>query len=118
MEFDDYGGDKPVTDDVILPPRTFQGGFWGTLRRKNHDVQAIWEAACQALTAAFDLTPAESRDFLDSPAGRVLADDLEFIEGGPTGAKAIAALIAARLEDDGWCRWYGYALAAARGAAP
>lgn len=101
-----------MTTEAILPPRTFQDGFWGTMRRKDYDVQSVWEAASAALTAAFDLTPEESRDFLDGPAGRVLAEDIGFIEGGPSGSQTILALIGARLEHEGWCRWYGQALAA------
>lgn len=109
-------GDKPVTNDVILPPRTFQDGFWGAMRRNGHDVQAIWEAASRALAATFWLSPLESRDFLDSPAGHVLADDLSFIEGDPTGFRAIEALLAARLQHVGWRRWYAHAIAMARTA--
>jgi hypothetical protein len=52
------------------------------------------------------LTPAEVRDFLDSPAGRLLADDISFVEGGPTSAEAIEALIKSRLGHLGWRRLY------------
>lgn len=101
-----------MTDDAILPPRSFQDGFWGAIRRKDYDVLAVWEAASTALAAAFDLTPQESRDFLDSPAGCLLAEDLAFIEEGPSSPHAILALIEARLEHEGWRRWYSCALAA------
>jgi hypothetical protein len=43
--------------------------------------------------AILALTPTEVRSFLDSHAGRLLANDISFIEGGPTSAEAIEALI-------------------------
>ena len=50
-------------------------GFWGTAGRNGYDQQMTWEAACDALATAFDLTPERVRDLLDARFGR-LADDL------------------------------------------
>lgn len=74
--------------------------------------------ASEAMAAIFALTPFEIRDFLDGPAGRILADDLAFIEDGPTDADAIETLIRARLHHLGWRRLYEYAIAEARGQEP
>jgi hypothetical protein len=62
--------------------------------------------ASEALALIFALKPTEVRDFLDSDAGRLLADDISFIEGGPTDTEAIEALIRARLGHLGWRRLY------------
>lgn len=100
----------------ILPPLAPFDGFWAASRRNGHDPQATWTAVSEALADIFDLTPAAIRDFLDSVAGRVLAEDLSFIEGGPIGPQAIRTLIMVRLDDDGWRRWYGHMIAHARAA--
>jgi hypothetical protein len=60
------------------------------------------------------LTPIEVRDFLDSPAGRLLADDICFIEGGPKDTEAIEMLINARLRHVGWRRLYEQTLSEIR----
>jgi hypothetical protein len=62
--------------------------------------------ASDALATIFALNPTEVRDLLDGYAGRLLADDIGFIDGGPTNVEAIQALIRARLEHLGWRRLY------------
>jgi hypothetical protein len=74
--------------------------------------------ASDALATIFALTPIEVRDFLDSHAGRLLADDISFIEGGPTNTEALAALIKARLRHLGWRRLYEQAISEIRVHAP
>jgi hypothetical protein len=74
--------------------------------RNGYEVQSVWAIASNALATIFALNPTEVRDFLDGCAGRLLADDMSFIDGGPINAEAIQALIRARLEHLGWRRLY------------
>lgn len=47
----------------------------------------MWVMASDALATIFALNPTEVRDLLDGCAGRLLADDMSFIEGGLTSAE-------------------------------
>lgn len=78
----------------ILPTENESWGFWGTALRNlegegrnliHHDGterdasevrKELWDAVSGLLQDTFLLTPAQARDFLDSTAGRHLADDL------------------------------------------
>jgi hypothetical protein len=91
-------------------------GFWGTSVRNGYDAALAWEAASDALATAFDLTPAEIRDLLDSRFGRHLADDLSFIPGGPASREAIEEHIMARLAVRSWRRWFDTGVRAIRTA--
>jgi hypothetical protein len=91
---------------TILPTKDPSSGFWAASERDGYEVQLVWAMASDALATIFALTPTEVRDFLDSHAGRLLADDISFIEGGPTNAEAIEVLIKARLDHLGWRRLY------------
>jgi hypothetical protein len=95
-----------MTMRTILPPNDETSGFWAGSERNDYEVEAVWAMASDALAAIFALTPTEVRAFLDSDAGRLLADDLSFIEGGPTSTEAIECLIKARLRHLGWRRLY------------
>lgn len=95
-----------MTYRTILPTRHRHSGFWAASERNGYDVQLVWAMASEALALIFALKPTEVRDFLDSEAGRLLADDISFIEGGPTNTAAIEALIRARLLHLGWRRLY------------
>ena len=99
---------------TILPTNNPDWGFWGTSERNGYDVAMAWETAGDALATAFDLTPVEIRDLLDSRFGRHLADDLSFIDGGPVSPEAIETHIMARLADRRWRRWVQQAIAAVR----
>jgi hypothetical protein len=78
--------------------------------RNGYDVRSLWVMASNALANAFALDPIEVREFLDGDAGHLLADDIGFIEGGPTDVAAIEALINARLRHTGWQRLYRQAI--------
>ena len=95
-----------MTIRTVLPTKDPLSGFWAASERGGYKVQLVWEMASDALAAIFALEPTEVRDFLDSHAGRLLAGDLSFIEGGPTSTEAIEALIRARLGHLGWRRLY------------
>jgi hypothetical protein len=99
---------------TILPTQDPLSGFWAASERNGYEVQSVWVLASEALATMFALKPSEVRDFLDSHAGRLLADDIGFIEGGPTSAEAIAALIKARLRHLGWRRLYEQAISQIR----
>ena len=86
-----------MTIRTILPTKDPLSGFWAASERNGYDVQLVWTMASDALATIFALKPTEVRDFLDSHAGRLLADDISFIEGGPTDTAAIETLIKARL---------------------
>ena len=101
---------------TILPSDNPEWGFWGTSERSGYDTAMAWEATGNALATAFDLTPTEIRDLLDSRFGRHLADDLSFIDGGPASAQAIETHIMARLADRRWRRWVEQAIAEVRNA--
>lgn len=50
-------------------------GWWGTMGHNGHaDVQGMWDAAIAILVAFWGMTAEDARDFLDSVAGRHLAD--------------------------------------------
>jgi hypothetical protein len=91
---------------AILPTKDPSSGFWAVSKRSGYEVQSVWAMASDALARTFALNPIEVRDFLDGDAGRLLADDIGFIEGGPTNTAAIEALINARLRHLGWQRLY------------
>ena len=95
-----------MTIRTILPTMDSSSGFWAASERNGYEVQAVWAMASDALATIFALTPIEVRDFLDSHAGRLLADDIGFIQGGPTDTAAIETLIQARLRHLGWRRLY------------
>ena len=99
---------------TILPTKDRWSGFWAASERNGYDVQLVWVMASAALVTIFALKPTEVRDFLDSHAGRLLADDIGFIEGGPTNTEAITALIKARLGHHGWRRFYEQAISEIR----
>lgn len=99
-------GRHGMTIRTILPTKDPLSGFWAASERNGYEVRLVWAMASEALARIFALTPAEVRDFLDSPAGRLLADDISFVEGGPTSAEAIEALIKSRLGHLGWRRLY------------
>ena len=95
---------------TILPTIDPSSGFWAASERNGYQVQSVWAMASLAVATIFMLTPTEVRDFLDSHAGRLLADDIGFIEGGPTDTAAIESLIKARLGHLGWWRFYDQAI--------
>ena len=99
---------------TILPTKDPLSGFWAASERNGYEVQLVWAMASDALSTIFPLKPTEVRDFLDSHAGRLLADDISFIEGGPTTAEAIEALIKERLGHLGWRRLYEQAISQIR----
>jgi hypothetical protein len=107
-----------MTIRTILPTRDSLSGFWAASERNGYEVQLVWAMASEALATIFALTPTEVRDFLDSHAGRLLADDISFIEGGPRNAEAIEALIKARLGHLGWRRLYEQAILEIRAQTP
>jgi hypothetical protein len=100
---------------TILLTKDPSSGFWAVSKRNGYEVQSTWMMASDALARTFALNPIEVRDFLDGDAGRLLADDIGFIEGGPTNAAAIEALINARLRHLGWQRLYQQAISQIRG---
>jgi hypothetical protein len=95
-----------MTIRSILPTKDPQSGFWAASERNGYEVDSVWAMASDALAMIFGLTPTEVRDFLDSQAGGLLANDIGFIEGGPTDTAAIETLIKARLGHLGWQRFY------------
>jgi hypothetical protein len=99
----------------VLPTKDPSSGFWAVSKRNGYEVQSVWIMASDALARTFALDPMEVRDFLDGDAGRLLADDIGFIEGGPIDAAAIEALINARLRHLGWQRLYQQAISQIRG---
>jgi hypothetical protein len=99
-----------MTIRTILPTKDPSSGFWAVSERNGYEVQSVWVMASDALATIFALNPTEVRDFLDGHAGRLLADDISFIDGGPTNAEAIQALIQARLGHLGWRRLYEQAI--------
>ena len=103
-----------MTIRTILPTMDPLSGFWAASERNGYEVQSVWAMASDALATIFALTPIEVRDFLDSHAGRLLADDIGFIEGGPTDTAAIETLIKARLGHLGWRRLYEQAISEIR----
>ncbi len=105
-----------MTTRAILPTRNPGAGFWAASQRNGYEAEPVWAAASGALASIFGLSPTAVRDFLDGEAGRLLADDIGFIAGGPMNAEAIEALITARLGHLGWQRFYNKAIARARGA--
>ena len=65
-----------------------------------------WEAASDALSTAFDLTPEQVRDLLDARFGRHLADDLSFAPGEPVSPEAIERHIMSRLASVRHRKWF------------
>jgi hypothetical protein len=106
-----------MTTRTILPTTDPSSGFWAASARNGYQVESVWAMASDALATIFALTPIEVRDFLDSHAGRLLADDISFIEGGPTNAEVIEALIKARLGHLGWQRLYQQTISEIQGRA-
>ena len=106
-----------MTTRTILPTKDPSSGFWAASERNGYQVQSVWAMASDALAMILALTPIEVRDFLDSHAGRLLADDIGFIEGGPTDTAAIEILIKARLGHLGWRRFYDQAISEIRAQA-
>ena len=103
-----------MTIETILPTKDPLSGFWAASERNGYEVQLVWAMASNAVATIFALKPTEVRDFLDSHAGCLLADDISFIEGGPTNTEAIEALIKARLGHLGWRRLYEQAISEIR----
>ncbi len=103
-----------MTIRTILPTRDPLSGFWAASERNGYEAQLVWAMASDALATIFALKPTEVRDFLDSHAGRLLADDISFIEGGPANTEAIEALIEERLGHLGWRRLYEQAISKIR----
>ena len=103
-----------MTIRTILPTGDPSSGFWAAGERNGYELEAVWVMASDALATIFALTPIEVRDFLDGHAGRLLADDIAFIEGGPTDTEAIRTLIRARLRHLGWRRLYDQAISQVR----
>jgi len=103
-----------VTVPPTPPSRNPESGFWAASIRNGYDAEAVWEAASQALAAVFGLRPSEARDLLDSNLGRLLGDDILFIEGHACDAEAIGDLIQSRLHHIGWRRLYTQAITAIR----
>ena len=91
-----------MNNAAILPTTNLEWGFWGTSIHNGYDAPMAWDAASRALAAAFKLSPEQTRDLLDARFGRHLADDLSFIDGGPTSAHAITDHINRRLADRKW----------------
>lgn len=101
-------------NQIVLPTKDPSAGFWAISAQNGYDVRSVWVMASKALANIFALNSLEVRDFLDSSAGHLLANDLGFIEGGPTDVAAIEALIEARLRHLGWQRLYQQAILQAR----
>jgi hypothetical protein len=106
-----------MTMKTILPTMDPSSGFWAASERNGYQVQSVWAMASVAVATIFTLTPTEVRNFLDSHAGRLLADDIGFIEGGPTDTAVIETLIRARLAHLGWRRLYQQTISEIRGRA-
>lgn len=100
----------------ILSTQNPLRGFCAACKSRGYNVRRVWNAASRALAMTFDLKPPEVRDFLDSDAGQILANDLMFIEGGPQTSQVIVELINARLTREGWRRWYDQTIAEVRAA--
>ena len=105
-----------MTKATMLPSANPDRGCWGTSVHNGFEAALAGDAASDALATAFDLTPAEIRDLLDSRYGRHLADDLSFIPGGPVSHEAIEAHLMARLADRRWRRWLETAIREVRAA--
>lgn len=85
-----------------LPTENLSWGFWGTSDRNGYDAEMTWNATSQFLAERFELTPEQVRTVLDSRFGRQLADDLSFIESGPTSAEVIINHFTARVASRSW----------------
>ena len=59
-----------------LPTDNRKHGFWGTCRISHIPVRAAWREASLFLAERYNLSPLETRDFLDSKPGRWLADEI------------------------------------------
>jgi hypothetical protein len=105
-----HGRAVTTMNRVVLPTKHPSSGFWAVSERNGYDARSLWVMASNALANVFALNPVEVREFLDGDAGHLLADDINFIEGGPTGVAAIEALINARLRHAGWQRLYRQAI--------
>ena len=103
-----------MTTRGVLPTRNPCAGFWAASQRNGYQAERVWAAASEALASIFELSPSEVRDFLDSEAGSLLADDIGFITEGPMDAEAIEILITSRLNHLGWQRFYTQAIARVR----
>ena len=91
-------------------------GFWGTCMHSGYDAPMAWNAASRFFARVFGLTPEQTRDLLDARFGRHLADDLSFIEGGPTTPKAIVVHIKDSLADPEHRAWIARAVREAKSA--
>ena len=110
-----------TTEDAMKNPKPLrtanhEWGFWGTSMQSGYDAPMAWDATSQFFANEFSLTPEQTRDLLDARFGRHLADDLSFIEGGPTTPKAIVAHIKARLADPKHRAWIARAVREAKSA--
>jgi len=93
-----------------LPTNNVEWGFWGTCKTVEYDAAMAWDTASHFFAKTFNLTPEETRTLLDARFGRHLADDLSFIDGGPTTAEAITSHLEKRNADAGWRRYFEKAL--------
>ena len=93
-----------------LPTNNEEWGFWGTSVSNGYDAALTWDTASRFFAKTFDLTPEETRTLLDARFGRHLADDLSFIDGGPSTAEAITTHLEKRYADKGWRKHYEKAI--------
>jgi len=91
-----------MTTFTPVPTANREWGFWGTSIHNGYDPELTWDAASRFLAEHFGLTAEQARDVLDNRFGRHLADDLSFIQGGPTTAEAITSHLANRISERGW----------------
>jgi len=89
---------------TILPSRSIDWGFHGTIGRIENDPAAdpakAWETASRRIAEATEASPEGVRDFLDSAHGRHFADDVaNELWKGETLKDAIDAAIAR------WMSW-------------
>ncbi|ABK44553.1 hypothetical protein Mmc1_2052 [Magnetococcus marinus MC-1] len=88
-----------------LPTNNPSWGFWGTSRHNGYDQEMTWLAASHFFANSYNLDAQDTRDLLDSVFGRHLADDLSFIEGGPTTPEAITDHLAKRMANRSYKSW-------------
>lgn len=93
-----------------LPTNNEEWGFWGTSVSNGYDAALAWNTTSRFFAKTFNLTPDETRMLLDARFGRHLADDLSFIDGGPTTADAITTHLEKRNADKGWRKHFEKAI--------
>lgn len=91
-----------MTTFTPVPTANREWSFWGTSIHNGYDPELTWDAASRFLAEHFGLSAEQARDVLDNRFGRHLADDLSFIQGGPTTAEAITSHLANRISEQGW----------------